>query len=204
MQRILGRTSTHQFLNIINNKSLLNSLLTYHDIMAGENIFGLDIGSLNWKAVQQTPEAVKINSIMIPEGLFECYKNVIIAADIDFFLSHYINVMKYEYLTSNDSFWSNILFSIQIPKAENYTSWSSSATFDFYWKITSPFPFLSNPNDISLCIFYETLILSIILSGIVVMTCQQDYINKRFVFEYLVCYQRDLKNMRFVLTEYWV
>jgi hypothetical protein len=82
IQRIVGRPSTRQFLNILNNNTLPNSPVTYHDVMAAENIFGPDVGSLKGKTVRQTPEAVRINKIAMPEGLFKRYQNVTIAADI--------------------------------------------------------------------------------------------------------------------------
>jgi hypothetical protein len=46
IQRIIGRPSTRQYLAILNNNLLPNSPVTYHDIVAAENIFGPDVGSL--------------------------------------------------------------------------------------------------------------------------------------------------------------
>jgi hypothetical protein len=82
LQRIIGRPSTCQFVSILNNNQLPNSPVTYHDVMAAENIFGPDLGSLKGKTVRQTPDAVSINRIAIPEGLIEHHQNVIVAADI--------------------------------------------------------------------------------------------------------------------------
>ena len=90
IQRIIGRPSTRQFVSILNNNLLPNTPVTYHDVMAAENIFGPDIGSLKGKTVRQTPDAVEINRIAMPAGLLEQYKEVVIAADI-----MYVNKMAF-------------------------------------------------------------------------------------------------------------
>jgi Zinc knuckle len=82
IQRIIGRPSTRQYLSILNNNLLPDSPVTYHDVMAAENIFGPDVGSLKGKTVRQTPDAVKINYFPIPLDILERYRDVIIAADI--------------------------------------------------------------------------------------------------------------------------
>jgi hypothetical protein len=87
LQRIICRPSTCQFVSILNNKQLPNSPVTYHDVMAAENIFGPDVGSLNGKTVRQTPDDVSINRIAMPEGLIEHHQNVIVVADIIYWIA---------------------------------------------------------------------------------------------------------------------
>jgi hypothetical protein len=60
IQKIIGRPSTQQFLNIVNKNLLPNCPIQHRDILAAEDIFGPDIGSLKGKTVRQTPNVVEI------------------------------------------------------------------------------------------------------------------------------------------------
>ena len=82
IQKIIGRPSSKQFLEIINNNLLINCPVTCHDVLAAENIFGPDLGSLKGKTVRQTPESVMINDVKVQENILERYRHVTIAADI--------------------------------------------------------------------------------------------------------------------------
>jgi hypothetical protein len=44
--------------SILNYNFILNSPVTYHDVMTVENNFDPDVGSLKGKAVQQTPDSI--------------------------------------------------------------------------------------------------------------------------------------------------
>jgi hypothetical protein len=82
IQRITGRPSTQAFIKILNSNSLPNSPVTYHDVIAAEDIFGPDIGSLKGKTVRKTFDIVVTNRIaMLPE-IYEKYGKVTITADI--------------------------------------------------------------------------------------------------------------------------
>jgi hypothetical protein len=74
IQKIIGRLSTRQYLQIIRNNLLPNCPVTYHDVLAAEDIFGPDIGSLRDKTGRQTPDAVNIDKVDIPKSLFEDIK----------------------------------------------------------------------------------------------------------------------------------
>ena len=82
IQKIIGRPSTGHFLKIVSNNLLPNCPVTYHDIMAAEDILGPDIGSLKGKTVRKTPDAVKVNKMHVPKSLSERYHEVIVTADI--------------------------------------------------------------------------------------------------------------------------
>ena len=49
LQIKIGRPSTKDYLQILNTNALLNCPVTTHDILAAEDIFGQDIGSLKEK-----------------------------------------------------------------------------------------------------------------------------------------------------------
>jgi transposase InsO family protein len=49
LQRMIGRPGTQQFLQIIENNLLPNCPITRSDILAAEDIFGPDVGSLKGK-----------------------------------------------------------------------------------------------------------------------------------------------------------
>ena len=82
LQKVIGRPNTRDFIRILNTNALPNSPVTYHDVMTAENIFGPDIGSLKGKTVRQTPDTVEINKTAMPAGIYERYKNMVVAGDI--------------------------------------------------------------------------------------------------------------------------
>jgi hypothetical protein len=51
--------------------------LTFNTILCSSG----DGRSCKGKSVQQMPDVVKMHNIPMPEGLFECYKNAVIASD---------------------------------------------------------------------------------------------------------------------------
>jgi hypothetical protein len=84
IQKIIGRPSTQQFIQIISKHLIPNCPILPQDIMAAEDIFGPDKGTLKRKIVRQTPKEVIIDDISLPSHLKERYENIIIAADIMF------------------------------------------------------------------------------------------------------------------------
>jgi Reverse transcriptase (RNA-dependent DNA polymerase)/Zinc knuckle len=82
LQKVIGRPNTRDFIRILNTNALPNSPVTYHDVIAAENIFGPDIGSLKGKTTRQTPDTVEINKIAMPLDIYEQYRNMVVAGDI--------------------------------------------------------------------------------------------------------------------------
>jgi len=54
------------------------------DILADENIFGSDIGSLKGKTMRKMNVHVDMNKAIIPSALLSKYKDVILGVDIMF------------------------------------------------------------------------------------------------------------------------
>lgn len=82
IQKMIGRPSTKEFIQIVERNLLPNCPVNRADIMAAEDIFGPDIGSLKGKTVRKSTEHVEIPSITIPSELMSRYCEVIIGADI--------------------------------------------------------------------------------------------------------------------------
>jgi hypothetical protein len=73
IQKIIGRPSTNQFLKIIRNNLLPNYPIQCRNVLAAEDIFGPDLGSLKGKTVRQTPDIAEKNNIKIPPYIIEHY-----------------------------------------------------------------------------------------------------------------------------------
>ena len=84
IQKIIGRPSTRTFLKIIENNLLPNCPVTRKDVVAAENIFGPDLGSLKGKTVRRSAERVEAYTVDIPASLMSQYRQVTLAADIMF------------------------------------------------------------------------------------------------------------------------
>jgi hypothetical protein len=84
LQRMIGRPGTQQFLRIVENNLLPNCPITRSDILAAEDIFGPDVGSLKGKTVRRAGETVKVTTTSIPADLMDRYRNITLAADIMF------------------------------------------------------------------------------------------------------------------------
>jgi hypothetical protein len=66
IQNIIGRQSTRSYLAIINNNLLPNCLIGRQDIIAAEDTFGPNSGSLKGKTTRANPEHVRAEHMSIP------------------------------------------------------------------------------------------------------------------------------------------
>jgi hypothetical protein len=84
IQKMVGRPSTQEYLQIVERNMLPNCPVTREDFMNAEKIFGPDLGSLKGKTVRRASEHVDITTVPVPSGLMSNYQNVTIGADIMF------------------------------------------------------------------------------------------------------------------------
>ena len=84
LQTSIGRPSTRRLIHIVNNNLLPNCPVTKRDIMAAEDIFGPDIGSLKGKTTRQAPRQVStdVKYTTLPPQVHERYKIVTVCCDI--------------------------------------------------------------------------------------------------------------------------
>jgi hypothetical protein len=79
IQKIIGRPSTQTFLAIVHKNQLPNCPITCKDIIAAEDIFGPNIGSLKGKTTQSTTNHVRADHFNIPINVMCQYQHVTIA-----------------------------------------------------------------------------------------------------------------------------
>jgi Reverse transcriptase (RNA-dependent DNA polymerase)/Zinc knuckle len=82
LQQMIGRPSTHDYINIVNKNLLLNCPVTAADIRAAEEIYGPDIGSLKGKTVRRKVDHVEADATTVPCSILTRYKNVTVCADV--------------------------------------------------------------------------------------------------------------------------
>ncbi len=82
LKNIIGRPSTRSYLNIVANNLLPNCPVTRGDILAAEDIFGPNLGSLKGKTTRTTPEHVRAQQVNIPINITTRYKAVTLAVDV--------------------------------------------------------------------------------------------------------------------------
>jgi hypothetical protein len=82
IQKRIGRPSLKTFLEIVNDRRLRNCPITRDDVIAAEDIFGPDLGSLKGKTVRKASRKVELRMIPIPAMIMDRYKAVTLAADI--------------------------------------------------------------------------------------------------------------------------
>jgi hypothetical protein len=84
LQSKIGRPSTREFIQIVNNNLLPNCPVTQRDILAAEDIFGPDIGSLKGKTVRRRPHPVTTDLTYspLPPTVHERYREVTLCADV--------------------------------------------------------------------------------------------------------------------------
>lgn len=84
IQQRIGRPGTRYYINLVDNNLIPNIPITRKDIIAAEDIFGPDVGSLKGKTVRRSPISVESYDVNIPPSIMETYRNVTLAADIMF------------------------------------------------------------------------------------------------------------------------
>jgi hypothetical protein len=84
IQKMIGRPSTAAYLKIVKQNLLPNCPITAKDVMAAEQIFGPDIGSLKGKTVWCAANHVEISTVDIPSRLIRQYRDIVLTADIMF------------------------------------------------------------------------------------------------------------------------
>ena len=84
LQKIIGRPSTRTFMAIVENGLLPNCPITKKDIIAAEDIFGRDVGTLKGKTVRHKATWVEGFTVDIPAALMERYRTVTLSGDIMF------------------------------------------------------------------------------------------------------------------------
>jgi hypothetical protein len=82
LQNIIGRPSTRSYLHILENNLLPNCPVTRDDILAAEDTFGPNLGSLKDKTTQTTPEHVRTQQVDILVNIMTRYKAVTLAVDV--------------------------------------------------------------------------------------------------------------------------
>ena len=84
LQQILGRPSTRSYLYIVEKYLLPNCPVTCRDIVAAENIFGPDVGSLKGKTVRRPGDPVADHIVDVPPGILTQDHGVLLGGDIMF------------------------------------------------------------------------------------------------------------------------
>lgn len=84
LQRIIGRPSTRQFIDIVDRNLLPNCPVTRQDIVAAEHIFGPDVGSLKGKTVRRPGFPVETQYSDVPASIMSRYRSVTLGGDIMF------------------------------------------------------------------------------------------------------------------------
>jgi Reverse transcriptase (RNA-dependent DNA polymerase) len=84
LQGTIGRPSTKDFLNIVNKHLLTNCPITAADIIAAEEIYGPDLGSLKGKTVRRKVDHVEAEVTKVPSSLLARHKDVTVCADVMF------------------------------------------------------------------------------------------------------------------------
>jgi hypothetical protein len=83
IQNIIGRPSTQTYSRIVQEQQLCNWCpVTNEDIVAAEDIFGPNVGSLEGKTTRTTTEHVRSERTDIPIGVMNRYREVTLACDI--------------------------------------------------------------------------------------------------------------------------
>jgi hypothetical protein len=84
LQTSIGRPSTRDFVRIVNSNLLPNCPVSKRDIMAAEDIFGPDIGSVKGKTTRRTPRRVSTEDAftVLPKSVHDRYRDVTICADL--------------------------------------------------------------------------------------------------------------------------
>jgi hypothetical protein len=82
IQDTIGRPSPRSYLQIIDNNLLPNCPVTHLDIIAAEDIFRPNLGSLKGKTTQSGTSHVRTTLTTLPIQILRRYKDVTVAGDI--------------------------------------------------------------------------------------------------------------------------
>jgi hypothetical protein len=83
LQITIGRPSTKDFIRIVLGNQLPNCPVTKADILAAEDIFGPDIGSLKGKTTRRPPSKVKPWVVeQLPPAVMSRYRDVTLCVDV--------------------------------------------------------------------------------------------------------------------------
>jgi len=84
IQKMVGRPTSKEFMQIVEKNLIPNCPVTREDIMNAEKIFGPDVGSLKGKTVRRRTDHVEMAATPVPSTIMSQYRDVIIGADIMF------------------------------------------------------------------------------------------------------------------------
>ena len=84
LQRAVGRPNTRDFIRIIEQHAIPNCPFNRADVMAAEDIFGPDLGSLKGKTTRRKPLKVEteISSTMLDQNVMRRYRSLTLCADV--------------------------------------------------------------------------------------------------------------------------
>jgi hypothetical protein len=96
IQCMIRRPSLRDYLRIVDNNQLVNCPVTRKDVMAAEDIFGPDVGSLKGKTVRRSSPQVTHAHVMLPPEVHERNRSITLGVDIMFVnkLPFFITVSK--------------------------------------------------------------------------------------------------------------
>ena len=98
IQKMIGRPSTAECIQIVEKRLPPNCPVTRADIVAAEKIFGPDVGILTGKTVRRGTEHFEIAKVTIPAEMMSAYRDVNIGDDViyinklPFFVTMYRNL----------------------------------------------------------------------------------------------------------------
>jgi len=82
LQSIIGRPDTATFLQMIRRNEIPNCTVSADDIIAAEQIFGPDLGSLKGKTTRRAPTVVDTSLNPLPHSVLSRYGDVTLGIDI--------------------------------------------------------------------------------------------------------------------------
>ena len=81
LQNTIGRPSLQALLRIIDGNMIPNCPVTRKDVMAAEEIFGPNLGSLEGKTVRRGEKHVAFKPVHLPLSISAKYRNIILCID---------------------------------------------------------------------------------------------------------------------------
>jgi hypothetical protein len=84
LQTIIGRPSARALLKIVEHNHLMDCLIVRKDVLAADDIFGPNVGSLKGKMVRQGGIHVSPEYHQVPMTIMEKYQNLTICIDVMF------------------------------------------------------------------------------------------------------------------------